>query len=124
MQQLTLATRAHDGHTVVSMRGELDIASADDLRRHLREARSTHGDHVILELTDLEFMDSHGLSVIIACYKSVSTADGSLTLVGARPIIRRTLEITGIDRRLPLFDTVEAAAASRTGGTPEPAGAP
>lgn len=124
MQQLILTTRAHDGRTVVSLRGELDIASAEDLRGHLLAARRAHGDHVILDLDDLEFMDSHGLSVIIGCYKSVTAAGGSLALAGARPIVRRTLEITGLDRRLALFDSVEKAAVARTGDAHEPAGAP
>lgn len=119
VQQLTLSTRGHDGCAVVRLRGELDIASADELRRHLREARRTHGDHIILDLPELEFMDSHGLSVIIGCYKSVNAGNGSLALVGARPIIRRTLEITGLHRRLTLCDTVEeAAAAARHNPTP------
>jgi anti-sigma B factor antagonist len=113
VQQLTVSTRDHDGCAVVTLRGELDIASADDLRRHLRETRRTHGDHIILDLPGLEFMDSHGLSVIIGCHKSVSAGEGSLALVGARPIIRRTLEITGLHRRLTMYDTVEEAAAAR-----------
>jgi anti-sigma B factor antagonist len=118
VQHLTLNTRAFDGCAVVSLRGELDIASADELRRHLRQTRRTHGDHIILDLDDLEFMDSHGLSVIINCYKAVIAESGSLALAGARPIIMRTLEITGLHRRLPMYDTVEQAAAQRGDSQP------
>lgn len=119
VQLLSLRTRDHDGCAVVSLRGELDIASADDLRRHLRETRRTHGDHIILDLPELEFMDSHGLSVIIGCHASLSADQGSLALVGAQPIVRRTLEITGLNRRLTLYDTVEEAAAARPRTDPE-----
>ncbi|REE95140.1 anti-sigma factor antagonist [Thermomonospora umbrina] len=125
MRQLTLTTRGRDGCAVISLRGELDIASADDLRRHLHAARRTHGDHLVLDLDDLEFMDSHGLSVIIGCHKAVTAGAGSLALTGARPIVRRTLQITGLDRRLSLYDTVEEATAStartaRTAPAPAP----
>jgi anti-sigma B factor antagonist len=109
VHQLRLSTRAVDGHAVVTLGGELDIASADELRSHLRSARRAHGDHVVLDLADLEFMDSRGLSVIIGCHKSVGGADGSLGLVAPPPIVRRTLEITGLDRRFRIFRTIAEA---------------
>lgn len=112
VRQLTVTTRGREGCAVVTLRGELDIASADELRRGLQAARRAHGDHLILDLDELEFMDSHGLSVIINCHKAVTAGQGSLALTGARPIVRRTLQITGLDRRLTLYDTVEQAAAS------------
>ncbi|WP_165495504.1 STAS domain-containing protein [Actinomadura roseirufa] len=109
MPQLEVTTRAHDGRTVVRLRGELDIACSDTLRRELHAARRRHGDHVVLDLADLEFMDSNGLSVIVACYKSATAAGGSLALAAPAPLIRRTLEITGLHRRIPVHPTLEEA---------------
>jgi anti-anti-sigma factor len=113
VQQLQLTTRPHAGHAVVRLKGELDVATADQLRQHLNKARRSCGEHVILDLTDLEFMDSQGLSVIIGCDKALRAAAGSLALVAPRPIVRRTLEITGLVRRLEIFDSVEEASAPR-----------
>lgn len=113
MQHLQLITQEVDGHAVVRLKGELDIATVDDLRNDLRKARQAHGEHVILDMTELEFMDSQGLSVIVSCHKAVTAAGGSLALVAPRPIVRRTLEITGLSGRLHVFDSVEEAAAPR-----------
>jgi anti-anti-sigma factor len=113
VQHLQLTTQEVDGHAVVGLRGELDIATVDDLRHDLRKARQSYGEHVILDLTELEFMDSQGLSVIVGCHKAVTAAGGSLALVAPRPIVRRTLEITGLSGRLSVFDSVEEAAAPR-----------
>jgi anti-anti-sigma factor len=118
VQTLNLTTECHNGRAVVRLRGELDIATVDDLRRHLRAARRTYGEHVILDLTDLEFMDSHGLSAIVSCHKAVTAAAGSLALVSPRPIVRRTLEITGLDRRLDVFDSFEEAMTPRATAAP------
>jgi anti-sigma B factor antagonist len=114
---LHISARPHHGHTVVDLRGDLDIASVDDLRGQLRSARQAYGDHLILDLSDLDFMDSQGLSVIIGCHKAVSAAGGSLALVAPRPIVKRTLEITGLDRRFAIFNTV-AEACGQPAGTP------
>jgi anti-sigma B factor antagonist len=111
VQHLQLTTRQIDGHTVVGLKGELDIATVDDLREDLRKAREMYGVHLILDLAELEFMDSQGLSVIVSCHKTVTAAGGSLALVAPRPIVRRTLEITGLSGRLHVFDSIEEAAA-------------
>ncbi|MEU5879316.1 STAS domain-containing protein [Spirillospora sp. NPDC047279] len=123
MQPLRVTARAHDGLTVVSLRGELDIANADDLRQELQSARREHGDDVVLDLADLEFMDSHGLSVIIAGFKAASAAGGGLVIAAPRPIVRRTLDITGIGGRVTITDTVEGAIATRLAERAAAAGA-
>ncbi|MGI8332197.1 STAS domain-containing protein [Actinomadura scrupuli] len=115
VQYLHVSTRSQHGHTVVDLRGDLDIASVDDLRGQLRSVRQTHGDHLILDLTDLDFMDSQGLSVLIGCHKAVSAAGGSLALVAPRPIVKRTLEITGLNRRFAIFNTVAEASGQPAG---------
>ncbi|MFG2005436.1 STAS domain-containing protein [Spirillospora sp. NPDC048911] len=113
MQPLQVTAEPHDGLTVVRLRGELDIANADDLRRELHAARREHGDIMILDLEDLEFMDSHGLSVIISCYKVTTAAGGGVSLAAPRPIVRRTLEVTGLTGRLTVFDSLDEAVAVR-----------
>lgn len=109
MPPLEVTARSDGGRTVVRLRGELDIACSEELRRYLDEARREHGEHLVLDLADLEFMDSGGLSVIVACYKAATAAGGSLTLAGPRPIVRRTLEITGLHRRIPVTATLAEA---------------
>ncbi|MEU8797560.1 STAS domain-containing protein [Spirillospora sp. NPDC048819] len=109
MPLLEVTTRPHGGRAVVRLRGELDIACSDDLRRQLNDARREHGEHLVLDLADLEFMDSGGLAVIVACYKAATAAGGGLVLAAPRPLIRRTLEITGLHRRIPVVPTLEDA---------------
>ncbi|WP_067482019.1 STAS domain-containing protein [Actinomadura hibisca] len=111
MRPLQVSTRPHDGHTLVRLCGELDIATAEDLRLRLSAARRSHGEHLVLDLADLEFMDSQGLSVLVHCYKAVTAAGGSFTLAAPRPIVRRTLEITGMHRRMTVVGSLEEALA-------------
>jgi anti-anti-sigma factor len=106
---LDLAARSDGGRTVVRLRGELDFACSEDLRRGLDEARREHGEHLVLDLAELEFMDTGGLSVIVACFKAATAAGGSLTLAGPRPVVRRALEITGLHRRIPVTATLQEA---------------
>ncbi|WP_433151418.1 STAS domain-containing protein [Actinomadura nitritigenes] len=120
MPPLEVTARSHAGRAVVRLRGELDIAGSDELRRHLEAARREHGDHLILDLAELDFMDSQGLSVIVGCYKAATAAGGSLTLAGPRPVVRRALEITGLHRRIPVQASLEAALSAHGTAAPNP----
>jgi anti-anti-sigma factor len=102
----------------VQLQGELDIANAEDLRQKLTTARRELGEQVVLDLTNLEFMDSHGLSVIIHCYKAATAAGGGLTLAAPRPIVRRTLEVTGLTARMNVTDSLDQALAEPAGAGP------
>jgi anti-sigma B factor antagonist len=121
VQPLNVTARRAGDRTVVELRGELDIANSEDLRERLRAIRRSHGERLILDLSGLEFMDSHGLSVIINCYKAAVAAGGGLALAAPQPIVRRTLEITGLHRRITLAATVEEALAA-PGPSPAPDG--
>jgi anti-anti-sigma factor len=109
---LKVTARRTGDHTVVELRGELDIANSDDLRERLSAIRGSHGVLLVLDLSGLEFMDSHGLSVIVNCYKAAVEAGGDLVLAAPRPVVRRTLEVTGLHRRITVVGTVEEALAA------------
>jgi anti-sigma B factor antagonist len=82
---------------VARVSGELDILSSPALREELTEL--SQGDRsVILDLEGLSFMDSTGLSVIIAALKRLRERGLELVLARPQPSVRRTMEICGLDR--------------------------
>ena len=74
--------------------GELDLAGAPRLTEALLDFASSEGD-VYLDLTEISFLDSSGLRVILALARS--RGDGTLVLLDPSPAIRRILEVVGID---------------------------
>jgi anti-sigma B factor antagonist len=100
-----------DGWSVARVAGEVDIATAPKLREQLLAAVSRHGPRVVLDLTDVGFLDSTGLGVIVGVLKRTRTLGGDLRLVCPNPTIRRVFEITALDRTMPLADTVDEALA-------------
>jgi len=98
-------TSTEDAGGVVTLRpsGELDIATAPRLERSLLHERAP-GDRVVLDLADLEFIDSTGLRVIVKAVEAARTGRWELTLRQGPPAVRRVFEITGVVRALP-FET-------------------
>lgn len=95
---------------VVKLGGELDLYNAEQVRDALDEARAGSPRRIVLDMADVEFIDSTALGVLIEARSRV----GKEGLVLAAPQIetRRALQVSGLDRHLPLYDSVDGALAS------------
>ncbi len=110
-----IATAAQDGALVVTVRGELDLYTAPDLRARMLKAIADGATAVVLDLRETTFMDSTALGVIIAAMKALRAQGGRLVLVNDSRSISKTLAITGLDELLAVERTV-ADAVARTRG--------
>jgi anti-sigma B factor antagonist len=99
-----ISTAERDGRAVVLIRGELDLATAPDLERVLTEHLDAERD-VVVDLRELDFMDSTGLRVLVAAHARVR--DGQRFLVVRPPAggaIAKILTIAGVETELDLVD--------------------
>jgi len=92
--------RGAEGVVTLRPAGELDIASAPRLERALLDDRAP-GDRVVLDLAELEFIDSTGLRVIVRAVEASRTGGWELTLRQGPTAVRRVFEITGVLGALP-----------------------
>lgn len=100
-----------DGKSIVTAVGEVDVSSAPELRQRLRD--QADGAFVIVDLTDVTFLDSTGLGVLVAALKRVreSSSGGELHLVVSRPQVTKVLEVTGLSSVFSIFGTLDEALA-------------
>jgi anti-sigma B factor antagonist len=102
---------------VVYLQGEVDLASAPQLRRGIYELIDNGSQRIAVDLTGVEFMDSTGLGVLIGALKRVREGGGALVLAGIRPAVSRVFEITGLDRIFTIHESLtEIRVASGGGG--------
>ncbi|SDC30145.1 STAS domain-containing protein [Actinokineospora iranica] len=91
---------------VVSVTGEVDLATAPDLERALETALSQpEATGVRVDLSGVEFMDSAGLRVLVAARRNAETAGQSLVLHAPHDRVRRIIEITGLAEVFGLADS-------------------
>lgn len=96
-------------YTVVWARGEIDLATAPDLRQALAEAVDRPGPRLVVDLTAVTFMDSSGLNLLLGAWRATQAFGGDIRLVGACNGVRRVIDIMQVDRILPNHATVAAA---------------
>jgi anti-anti-sigma factor len=107
---LRLSTRAgHDGYVVAALSGELDIASAPALREQLLSLLRPAASRLIIDLSAVQYADASGLAVLVSSGRRAGLLGGSLRLAAPSPQAARVLSVTGINRHLDIFPTVQAA---------------
>lgn len=100
----TWATNVEGSGATVSLVGELDLASAPDLRDHLAELHAHGVRSFSLNATGVSFIDSVGLSVILSLYRRCRDEHGEIAIVSPSPVMRRTLEVAGLMELLNVVD--------------------
>ena len=108
--------RTVDGVAVISGEGELDAYSAGALRDALVQSCQGASVRVVVDLTDVPFMDSTALGVLVGGVRRVREADGDLRIVLPRGAARRVFEITTLDQVLPTSATRHDAIAALSPG--------
>ncbi|MFG3054090.1 STAS domain-containing protein [Kitasatospora sp. NPDC048239] len=102
--ELAVDARPWAHGTVLTLRGELDLDTADILRDALDEALRPVGTVVVIDFGALEFCDSTGLNVLLRA-RARADADGCrIELTRPRPLVLRMLELTGAAGTFPIRD--------------------
>ncbi len=113
MTQDTLSidlTTVKDGAVAVfALSGTLDIATSPTLRAALLEAADRDDHEMVVDLTQLEFLDSTGLGALIGAHKRASEHGGAVRLVAHEGQILRLLRITGLLEVFSVYPNLEAA---------------
>jgi anti-anti-sigma factor len=115
LEGIRISSQRRDGFAVIAVTGELDIVTSRRFDECLAEARQDD-DHIIVDLSAVDFMDTGSLAVIVGHWKQLTAAGGTLALAGARYRYTKTLWITGLADRLPLYESVDAAVAAGRAG--------
>jgi anti-sigma B factor antagonist len=95
--------RAGDGMAQVKVSGELDLLTAPELQAAL-EPLQAQGAGIELDLSELEFIDSTGVHLVLQTYQASRRDGWELVLTGAKEEVRRAFELVGLLDRLPFRD--------------------
>lgn len=107
-EALTIGVRTERGYAIVTAAGEIDIATVTGLRQRLFELAATGGP-LVIDLDQVSFIDSAGLSALVGTANRAAAYGSSLRVVCASPKIRKLFRLTGLDRRMPPARTLDEA---------------
>ncbi len=105
------STRIRDSLGLVTLSGEVDIYTAPRLKEHMLELFEVGVRDMIVDLSEVTFIDSTALGVLIGGVRRVSDADGTMALVVATRPVERILKVTGLDQVFTIKQTRDDALA-------------
>lgn len=117
--ELSVTVRRERGVAIAEVTGDIDMSTVAGLRERLFVLADS-GDPLIIDLNQVTFIDSTGLGVLVNAARRAGRHGGRLHAVCSMPQPRRLLWLTGVDRRIPLSDTVDGALALLTAPGDDP----
>jgi len=104
-----LSVRSQGGYTIVTISGEIDIASVPVLRERLISLPRPHASRIIIDLSGVTFCDASGLAVLVGASRRAGLLGGVLRLAAPSPMMATVLRLTGLHSRFEIFATVSEA---------------
>jgi anti-sigma B factor antagonist len=109
---LSITRADHGDQTVVHLGGEIDVYTAPLVREKLDEQIVGGRTKLVVDLTDVTFLDSTGLGVLVGRLKLARTRGGSMRLVGKDDRVLKVFSITGLDKVFEIHRDLESALAA------------
>lgn len=96
---------------VISPEGRLDALNANRFRHHFQDLAKESRDFVV-DLEEIEFIDSTGLGALVACLKTAAESGGNVKIANLQQKTRMVFEITRAYKIFDIFDDVDTAVSS------------
>ncbi|MGH3239409.1 MAG: STAS domain-containing protein [Spirillospora sp.] len=100
-----------DRCTLVRVQGDIDVVSRARFEEALFEVVDS-GDPLVVDMREVTFCDSTGLNAIVAANRRATERGTAVALVALPPRVQRVFHITGIDKFIPVHDTLREALAT------------
>jgi len=102
--RLSVNVSKEGGDTVLALVGDLDLYTATQFRERITDLIYDARLHLVIDLAGLEFVDSTGLGMLVGELARVRRGGGDMVLRAPTPSVRRTIEVIGLERALPVRD--------------------
>jgi anti-sigma B factor antagonist len=107
---MNISTEERDGRTVLSLKEErLDAHNSGDLRDRILKVLESGNSQLVVDLTEVRFIDSSGLGALLSGYKNAMLRSGTFVLTGLQPRVQSMFELTRLHRVFEIYPSIEDA---------------
>jgi anti-sigma B factor antagonist len=111
-KQVQITAQRYPDVLIVAINGRVDYMNADEFKAalllHLGNG-AAGGEQVVLDLSQLEYISSAGLRVLIIAAREARARKGRMVVVSLQPVVREIFEISKFTLMFPIFDSVQDA---------------
>ena len=105
---MNISCNERNGNLVVKIQGEIDHHTADDIRFEIEKALyKTNTKNIIFDFSQVGFMDSSGIGMIIGRYKELKKIGGQVFAINISSEVNRIFDISGLKKIINCFSSIE-----------------
>lgn len=112
-------TTLEDGIKVAKLVGRLDLQGTNEIDDRFTFSISSHSDSVLVDMSEVEFLASIGMRMLISNAKAVNRRGGKFVLVSPTPLVKDALITAGFESLIPMYDDFDSAYAAVKVAVPE-----
>jgi anti-sigma B factor antagonist len=109
---MEITERAEQEIPVIAIKGDVDLASSPKLREHLKAKQAQKCPRLLLDFSDVSYIDSSGLATLIEYFQAVQSFGGKLAIASLSPRVRNVFEIVRLEQIFSLHPDVPSAVAA------------
>ena len=106
---LEVRSRTELGASVLSIEGDIDLASSQMLLSQMLREGTAAAKTVVADLSEVSFLDSSGLGALVTAHERIRDSGGELRLVIPVQNVRKVFEITGLTSVFSIYPTLSEA---------------
>jgi anti-sigma B factor antagonist len=108
-----ISARRHDNSTILDVSGDIDFANSVEVRESLlREIRGIRAPRVVVNLSQVRYMDSSGVASLVEGLKASRDLGSRFILFGLSPSVREVLQLSRLIKVFEVYDNEEQALAA------------
>ncbi len=110
---MQISARRHDKSTILDVSGDIDFANSMEVRESLlREIRGIRAPRVVVNLSQVRYMDSSGVASLVEGLKASRDLGSRFILFGLSPSVREVLQLSRLIKVFEVYDNEEQALAA------------
>lgn len=110
---LSLNTRHESGRTIIEVAGEIDVYTAPKLRDRISELVADGNYNLVIDMENVDFLDSTGLGVLVGGLKKLRAHDGSMQLICTQERLLKIFRITQLAKVFAIYESQADALAAK-----------
>ncbi len=110
---MNLELRKQGSAAVIAVEGRVDTVTAPDLEERILEWVDQGESHLVLDLSDVEYVSSAGLRALLVIAKTAKSCGGGLACCRLQDMVKRVFEVSGFTAVIPVYATLEEALPAR-----------
>jgi len=99
-------TTSQDNVTIIALKGELDLSCVEEVKPVFLGLLDEDHPNIVIDMKELEFMDSSGLSLIVEVFKRVRVGKGDMKLARLNDSVTKLFEMTRLNQVFEIYDSV------------------